>query len=700
MDIDEAPVVKKEKKSKKAAVADPETSDQENDDKKAKKDKKRKRASDAEPASEDAAAPATPDAEKPKKARKATPAETPSAVVKVLEVADAAEIPVHLRLETHNLAPSTLKALAARGVTQLFPIQAAALKPILEGRDLLGRARTGTGKTLAFSLPMIERLKKDRAVNPGAFTARGRSPRVLIMAPTRELAMQVHKEFDTIAGGELTTLCVYGGTPYDGQNRSLRDGVDVIVGTPGRLIDHIERGNLKLQNLNFICLDEADQMLDIGFADSMEKVLTCTRDQKAAIAGSPKLQTLLFSATLPDWITKAVGKYMAADKLTLDLIGNDKHKTSALVKHLAVPSRWQNRASVLGDIVSVYGRGGAGRTMIFVETKGECNELGLNEKLAAAGTQVIHGDVQQKQREVAMQGFRDGKFKCLIATNVCARGVDIPEVDLVINCEPPSDVESYIHRSGRTGRAGKSGVCVTFYKPQQEYLLQNISRRAGVEFQKVGAPQASDIVAARAADTLDTLQTEIDEAVLPYFTETATAILAHYAGDATKALSAALALICNTTKPLPQRSLLSANEGFVTLLFRVQQPIRNVGYVRSIVQRTFPALTYEDTIGWRMTKDEKGVVVDVKEKCVRVDGDDIYVAGAKWEGQGVSLEVAKDLPELQEFAGAAAGGGGYGGGGGGGYGRGGGGRSGGFGGGRGGRGGGFGGRGGGFRGRR
>ncbi|KAI9091101.1 P-loop containing nucleoside triphosphate hydrolase protein [Phlyctochytrium arcticum] len=615
---------------------------------------------------------------------------------------DEDEIPMEFRLTSHDLSASTIKSLKERGVTQLFPIQAASIKPIMAGQDLLGRARTGTGKTLAFSLPMIEILKKERAQNRKPFDLRGRSPSILIMAPTRELAMQVHKEFDGIASGELKSCCVYGGTPYDQQYYAFRDGVDVVVGTPGRLIDHIDRGNLKLGGLRFICLDEADQMLDIGFADAMDKVLAAVVAQKSAIPDAPKHQTLLFSATLPDWIHKTVGKYMRSDKVTVDMIGNDKHKTSDLVKHLAVPSRWQNRTSVLGDIIAVYGRGGNGRTIVFVETKSECSQLGLDEKIAAFGTQVIHGDVQQNQREVAMQGFRDGKFKCLIATNVCARGVDIPEVDLVINCEPPSDVESYIHRSGRTGRAGKSGVCVTFYKPQQEYLLNNISRRAGVEFTRVGAPQAADIVKARAADLLDQLTTGVSPQVIPYFLSAAEAILTHY-DDPVKAMSAALAVICNTTKPLPPRSLLSANEGMYTMLFRMTKPFRNVGLVRNICQRNFPNLTYDDTYNWRMTSDGRGAVVDMNSEKVEVNIDDngeeqLTIAGVPWKNdRDVVLEIAKELPELEESKHASEpqgfGGGGYGRGGGYGGGRGG---RGGFGGGRGGGGGGGGGGRGGF----
>ena len=191
---------------------------------------------------------------------------------------------------------------------------------------------------------------------------------------------------------------------------SLRQGIDLVIGTPGRLIDHVERGNLKLDNLLFICLDEADQMLDIGFAESMDKILKDVLEQKKSRKDAPNHQTLLFSATIPDWVKQTIGKYMKPDRITVDLIGNSKMKASDSVKHLSIPSRWQNRAEILGDILTVYGKGSQGRTIIFVETKGEANELAMNEKLALLGVQTIHGDIVQKQREISMQGFRDGNY--------------------------------------------------------------------------------------------------------------------------------------------------------------------------------------------------------------------------------------------------------------------------------------------------
>ncbi|KAJ3306558.1 Nucleolar RNA helicase 2 [Kappamyces sp. JEL0829] len=300
---------------------------------------------------------------------------------------DEQDIPEELRLSSLGLSPSTLQSLQDRGVKQLFPIQAASFKPVMEGKDLLARARTGTGKTLAFSLPMVEALKREREKTPQSFAKRGRGPRVLIMAPTRELAIQVNKELTQICSGLLSTACFYGGTLYDEQRQALRDGLDIVVGTPGRLIDHIERGYLSLKSIQFVCMDEADQMLDIGFAEDMEKTLKLVVEQRD---GQHTHQTLLFSATMPDWIKEAIKKYMKPDRVTLDLVGSSKQKTSSTVTHFCLSSRWQNRTDILGDIVACYGQGNNGRTIVFVETKNEANELVMNEKLVAMGAQVLH----------------------------------------------------------------------------------------------------------------------------------------------------------------------------------------------------------------------------------------------------------------------------------------------------------------------
>lgn len=568
------------------------------------------------------------------------------------------EIKKEFRFETYNLDKAIIKRLEAHNIKYLFPIQAATMKPILEGNDVLGRARTGTGKTLAFCLPMVQTLINMKNENPSQFTQRRRAPKILIMAPTRELASQSGKELEYLFGRDFESCTIYGGVPYDPQINAMSRGLDAVVGTPGRIIDHIERGSLKLHDLRYLVLDEADQMLDIGFAEYMDKVLQMVIEQKKEKENSPPHQTLLFSATVPEWVNKAIKKYMRPDMKSIDLVGSQKLKTSETVNHFAIPSSWQNRSNIIGDIVTVYGSGLESRSIIFVETKNEANELALNDKLKSF-TQVIHGDIVQKQREITLKGFREGKFKCLIATNVMARGLDIPEVDLVINCEPPSDVESYIHRSGRTGRAGRSGTCVTFYKPNQEYMLGIIQKKTGLKFKMTSAPQPSEIIAAQANNMCETLSKEISPKVLDYFRDTAKDLLKRYDNDPVNSISACIAYMCNTTKALASRSLISSEEGYVTIYFKVVHEIRNPGYIRSMFDRVYPGVNQEYTRRWRMTKDSSGVVVDLDEKMIDFERDDegnainIKINKIPWnDSDTITLLIPKELPELMESHGA------------------------------------------------
>ncbi|KAI9034504.1 P-loop containing nucleoside triphosphate hydrolase protein [Hyaloraphidium curvatum] len=605
-----------------------------------------------------------------------------------------------LRLSSYRLSPSTIAALRSKGINSLFPIQAKTFDPIFDGKDLLGRARTGTGKTLAFSLPIVERLLRDNKERGIGKHKRGRKPRALVMAPTRELALQVAKEMENCAGDEISTVCVYGGTEYNSQNAAFRNGVDVVIGTPGRILDHISKGTFQLSGLLFVCLDECDQMLDIGFGENMEQAMAAVIEQKQAVADSPKHQFLLFSATISDWVNKAVERYMdRKNRVTIDLVGSSKLKTAEHIRHIAIPARWQNRSEIIADVVSAYGRPGAagGRTIIFTETKKEANELAMNPSLKKFNAAAIHGDVSQQLREATLKNFREGKVSLLIATNVAARGLDIPEIDLVVNCEPPSDVDTYVHRSGRTGRAGKSGTCVTFYKSNQEYMLGVIERRTGIRLERRGGPRAEDVVRSHAADAVDSILERMDERVIGLFSGQAKRVLEKFGGKKhpEHAVAAVLAALCGTYEPPKPRSLLTAEQGWVTLLFRIKEPMRNAGYVRAMVKRLFPNLQYEDTKVWRMTKDALGAIVDVAADKVKIipaddasdDGDDdsslrnarIEITGIPWENtaNGATCEVARELPELEDRDEGQGGGygGGYGGasGGRGGYSRGGGG---------------------------
>ncbi|PHU14089.1 DEAD-box ATP-dependent RNA helicase 7 [Capsicum chinense] len=345
-------------------------------------------------------------------------------------------------LSNFRISKPLREALNSKGIETLFPIQAMTFNDILDGSDLVGRARTGQGKTLAFVLPILESLTNGptKALRK---TGYGKAPSVLVLLPTRELALQVFADFDVYGRAlGLTSCCLYGNSPMGAQQVQLKRGVDIVVGTPGRIKDHIERGNIDLKSLQFRVLDEVDEMLKIGFVDDVEFILGKVED-------ASQVQTVLFSATLPDWVKHIAAKFLKPDKKIADLVGNEKMKASKNVRHIIIPCSSSARPQLIPDIIRCYSSGG--RTIIFTETRALASELaGL-----LPGASALHGEIQQNQREATLKGFRSGKFMTLVATNVAARGLDIDDVQLIIQCEATSDVEAYIHRSGRTGRAGE-----------------------------------------------------------------------------------------------------------------------------------------------------------------------------------------------------------------------------------------------------
>ncbi|ORX51553.1 DEAD-domain-containing protein [Hesseltinella vesiculosa] len=559
------------------------------------------------------------------------------------------EVPEHLKLASYRITPGTVENLASHGIHSLFEIQAKTFDAIYDGNDVLARARTGTGKTLAFALPVIEKLSADKEFS----SKRGRAPRVLVLCPTRDLAKQVCGDFEYISGSRLTALPVYGGTPYQEQTSVLRQGCDVVVGTPGRILDHIKFGNLKLHDLRYIVLDEADEMLDArGFQDDMFNVLDHIKEQGA------KYQTLLFSATVPESVMETINRFMKSDYTRIDLIGNARNRTNTNIRHIAMPASYASRADIIGDVVNVYGK--SGLTVIFCATKADANELGTHDKLKQDSA-VLHGDIAQQSREATMKAFREGKYKCIVCTDVLARGLDIPQVDLVINCQPPKDTESYVHRSGRTGRAGRSGVCVTFYKPMEESLLDYITRKTGVQFERMSAPRPEDIIKSTTEDCFKSIDS-VNRDVLQYFTEAAQQLIEQHGAE--HAVASALAVMSGYHQGLPSRSLLTSMENQTTLFFDVGRPINHVGYIRNIINREYTDITYEDTRGWRMTKDQTGVVVDVASNKITVEDGVVCLAGKPWHDASIGLSVPTELPPLADRDPGRGGsyGGGYGGG--------------------------------------
>uniref|UniRef100_M4ERC5 RNA helicase n=1 Tax=Brassica campestris TaxID=3711 RepID=M4ERC5_BRACM len=368
-----------------------------------------------------------------------------------------------LAISELGISPEIVKALSGRGIDKLFPIQKAVLEPAMQGRDMIGRARTGTGKTLAFGIPVIDKIIKFNAKH-----GRGKNPLCLVLAPTRELARQVEKEFRESAPS-LDTICLYGGTPIGQQMRELNYGVDVAVGTPGRIIDLMKRGALNLSEVQFIVLDEADQMLQVGFAEDVEVIL-----QKLP----EKRQSMMFSATMPSWIRSLTKKYLN-NPLTIDLVGDSDQKLADGITMYSISADSYGKASIIGPLVEAHGKGG--KCIVFTQTKRDADRLsyGLAKTFKC---EALHGDISQSQRERTLAGFRDGNFNILVATDVAARGLDVPNVDLVIHYELPNNTETFVHRTGRTGRAGKKGNAILIHGPEQSRAVKMIEREVGSKF--------------------------------------------------------------------------------------------------------------------------------------------------------------------------------------------------------------------------
>nr|XP_026250416.1 nucleolar RNA helicase 2 [Urocitellus parryii] len=538
------------------------------------------------------------------------------------------EIPVEQKegaFSNFPISEETIKLLKARGVTFLFPIQAKTFHHVYSGKDLIAQARTGTGKTFSFAIPLIEKLQSELQDRK-----RGRPPQVLVLAPTRELASQVSRDFSNITK-KLSVACFYGGTPYGGQIEKMRNGIDILVGTPGRIKDHLQNGKLDLSKLKHVVLDEVDQMLDMGFADQVEEIL-CVAYKKDS---EDNPQTLLFSATCPHWVFNVAKKYMKSTYEQVDLIGKKTQKTAITVEHLAIKCHWTQRAAVIGDVIRVYS-GHQGRTIIFCETKKEAQELSQNASIKQ-DAQSLHGDIPQKQREITLKGFRNGDFGVLVATNVAARGLDIPEVDLVVQSSPPKDVESYIHRSGRTGRAGRTGVCICFYQHKEEYQLAQVEQKAGIKFKRIGVPSATEIIKASSKDAIRLLDS-VPPTAINHFKESAQKLIEEK--GAVEALAAALAHISGATS-VDQRSLINSEAGFVTMILRCSIEMPNISYAWKELKEQLGEDIDSKVKGMVFLKGKLGVCFDVPTAAV-TEIQEKWHDSRRWQ-----LTVATEQPELE-----------------------------------------------------
>eukprot|EP00172_Hildenbrandia_rubra_P003341 Plantae.Rhodophyta-Hildenbrandia_rubra.ctg5211.p1 GENE.Plantae.Rhodophyta-Hildenbrandia_rubra.ctg5211~~Plantae.Rhodophyta-Hildenbrandia_rubra.ctg5211.p1 ORF type:complete len:640 (-),score=118.95 Plantae.Rhodophyta-Hildenbrandia_rubra.ctg5211:1728-3647(-) len=522
-------------------------------------------------------------------------------------------------------------------------VQAGTFDKLYDGHDVIARSRTGTGKTLAFALPILERMAIQKK-EEGRLSA-GFGPGCIVLAPTRELAKQVGREMAYFGAGlGLTCEVIYGGASYGTQERALRRGVDVVVGTPGRVIDHLTRGNLDLSRVSFAVLDEADEMLSMGFADDVETVF-------ARLPRADQRQAILFSATVPSWVKRLAAKHQKPDVISFDSVSKGSSLAATTVRHCAicVPDRDEARSALLADIIAVYSNtigGGTssktGRAIVFCDTKREADELATSGSLEGCGAAVLHGDVTQKQREITLAQFRKGRFAVLVATDVAARGLDISCVDLVVQYRIPDNNESYIHRAGRTGRAGRLGVAVIMHNEREAYGLRGIERDCGVKFERTSAPSPAVAMQALANATvtaLDDVDAKVVEALLPKAQE----ILAN-GDDPAKQLARVLAVATRRTE-MHERSLLSGETGMRTL--RVQTKNRastSQGFVVRFISELAERFGVERRVGLiRMCRDGSAVL-DVPESAAEK-----LVEGCKTlETDEVLLDAVDKLPELAQ----------------------------------------------------
>ncbi len=377
-----------------------------------------------------------------------------------------------------KLDPKVLKAVDSAGYTEPTPIQEGAIPPALEGRDVLGIAQTGTGKTASFTLPMITLLKRGRA--------RARMPRSLVLAPTRELAAQVAENFDIYAQHtKLTKALLIGGVSFKEQDILIDRGVDVLIATPGRLLDHFERGKLLLTGVQIMVVDEADRMLDMGFIPDIERIFSLTPFTR---------QTLFFSATMAPEIERITNTFLsnpAKVEVARAATASENIKQGVVMFKASRRDReGSEKRKLLRSLIESEAEA-CRNAIIFCNRKVDVDIVAKSMKKYGLDAAPIHGDLEQSQRMKTLDGFRDGTLRFLVASDVAARGLDIPDVSHVFNYDVPSHAEDYVHRIGRTGRAGKKGTAMMICVPKDEKNLEDIERLIKTEIPRLANPQGA-----------------------------------------------------------------------------------------------------------------------------------------------------------------------------------------------------------------
>ena len=392
-----------------------------------------------------------------------------------------------MKFEELNIDERILRAIEDMGFEETSPIQTQAIPAVCEGIDVVGQAQTGTGKTAAYTIPML--MKIDPQI---------KKPQAIVLCPTRELAVQVAEEIRKLAKymSDIKVLPVYGGQEIVRQIKSLKTGVQIIVGTPGRVMDHMRRKTVKFDNINMVILDEADEMLDMGFREDMETILTETPQDR---------QTVMFSATMPKAIMD-IARNFQKDARVIKVVR--KELTVSNIEQFYYEVRPKNKTEVLCRLIDIYN---PRLSVVFCNTKRQVNELISELKGRGYFADGIHGDMKQQQRDRVMDDFRSGNVDILIATDVAARGIDVDDVDMVFNYDIPQDEEYYVHRIGRTGRAGRSGMALSFISGKEVYKLKDIERYCKTKILAKPVPSLDDVKNTKLDNMFDKIKQTIEE---------------------------------------------------------------------------------------------------------------------------------------------------------------------------------------------
>jgi len=391
-----------------------------------------------------------------------------------------------LRFEDINLSEEVQRGIKDMGFEEMSPIQSQAIPVILEGRDIIGQAQTGTGKTAAFGIPIVEKCNPEE-----------KHVQALVLCPTRELSIQVAEEIARLGKYKkgITVLPIYGGQPIDRQIKALKKGVNIVIGTPGRVLDHIRRKTLKLDKVAMMVLDEADEMFDMGFRDDIALVMDELKEDR---------QTIFFSATMPDEIIKFAKRYQTEPEIIKVV---HKELTVPKVEQAYFELKEHMKTEILSRLIDMYN---PKLTVVFCNTKKKVDEL--TEELQSRGyfADGLQGDLKQSQRDTVMGKFRKGTIDILVATDVAARGIDVDDVDLVVNYDLPQDEEYYVHRIGRTARAGREGKAFSFVAGKDIYKLRDIQRYTKTKIARMDLPTLKDIEANYTSIMFEKIKREID----------------------------------------------------------------------------------------------------------------------------------------------------------------------------------------------